>query len=182
MAGLKDEEMIVGRELRRSRKRWLALGIAVPAMAIALPVGLLSASGAGQSPGARTTSTTTTTAGWNQAVQKVAARAPEPTLPPAQRQLWIADFDAQATCMHAHGVPDFPEAPSTFGDGRTPPPVVGGPSGSGMDPQSATFQAAQKACPFNTSNLTAAAFEAAWGQVNAARASSTSTTTPATGN
>jgi len=163
--------------------RWVTVGLGVPAVAAASAALAITSSGAGQNPpGSTTTSTTATTtatAGWNQAVQQMEAGAPQPTLPPAQRQAWIADFDAMAACMHAHGVTDFPEAPATFGDGKTSPPVVGGPLGSAMDSASPTFQAAQTACPFDTSNLTLAAFQAAWDQFFATRASSTATPAPA---
>jgi hypothetical protein len=43
-----------------------------------------------------------------------------------------------AGCMRAHGVPNFPDPSASGGIGITP--------GSGLDPQSPAFQAAQKAC------------------------------------
>ncbi|MHB1776058.1 MAG: hypothetical protein ACYCU7_08735 [Acidimicrobiales bacterium] len=81
------------------------------------------------------------------------SQLPEPLLPADQKVAWITAWNTMASCMHSHGEPGFPVAPSTFGDGRTPPPLVSGSPGSSADPASATFQAAQAACPFDTSGL-----------------------------
>ena len=50
---------------------------------------------------------------------------------------------AFSKCMRAHGVHDFPDP--TFSGGRISMRIKGGP-GSDLDPNSPTFQAAQKAC------------------------------------
>jgi len=57
--------------------------------------------------------------------------------------------------MHSHGVPvsAFPNAPATFGDGNTPPPMVGGAPGSEFADTSPAFQQAAASCPANFSNL-----------------------------
>jgi hypothetical protein len=47
---------------------------------------------------------------------------------------------AMAQCMRAHGVPDFPDPDSS---GRI---AIQGSPGSGLDPSSPQFQAAQQAC------------------------------------
>jgi len=51
-----------------------------------------------------------------------------------------ADALAYAECMRAHGVPNFPDPNSQGGFS-----IQGGP-GSGIDPSSASFQAADKTC------------------------------------
>lgn len=79
------------------------------------------------------------------------SQLPEPLLPASQRTAWITAWNTMASCMHSHGEPGFPDAPTTFGDGHTPPPLVSGSPGSSADPASATFQASQAACPFDTS-------------------------------
>jgi hypothetical protein len=47
-------------------------------------------------------------------------------------------------CMRTHGVPNFPD-PTSSGGGQPTIQLNGGP-GSGLDPQSPQFQAAQSAC------------------------------------
>ena len=81
------------------------------------------------------------------------SQLPEPLLPASQRVAWITAWNTMASCMHSHREPGFPDAPTTFGDGHTPPPLVSGSPGSTADPASATFRAAQAACPFDTSGL-----------------------------
>jgi hypothetical protein len=110
----------------------------------------------------------------SEGIASINASAPEPTLPAAQSAAWIADFQAMANCMHAHGIADFPNAPATFGDGKTPAPVTDGPSGSDMDPQSTTFQSANAACPMNTSNLSMSAFQSSWSQWQASHPTTSS--------
>lgn len=93
-------------------------------------------------------------------VQSKQADAPRLTLPATQRTAWITAWDQMATCMHNHGVATFPEAPATYGNGKTPAPIVGGPAAL-LGVSESTFQAAQAACPFNTSSLTSQIFEQA---------------------
>ena len=50
---------------------------------------------------------------------------------------------AFSACMRSHGLPKFPDP--TFSDGKVTMAIKGTP-GSGLDPQSPKFQAAQKAC------------------------------------
>jgi hypothetical protein len=59
-----------------------------------------------------------------------------PTLTPAQRAAGLA----YSQCMRSHGVPNFPD-PNSQGAIQ----IQGGP-GSGLDPNSAAFQNADKAC------------------------------------
>jgi hypothetical protein len=49
-----------------------------------------------------------------------------------------------SACMRAHGLPDFPD-PTTAADGGIQL-SIGGKKGSGLNPRSPIFQAAQKAC------------------------------------
>jgi hypothetical protein len=58
----------------------------------------------------------------------------------AQRTAQALKF---SQCMRAHGVPKFPDP--SGGNGRISISIKGGP-GSGLDPSSPQFQAAQKAC------------------------------------
>lgn len=97
----------------------------------------------------------------SQSAGESAANAPKLLLPPDQRTLWISDWNQMASCMQQHGESWFPNAPSTFGDGNTPAPVVGGAPGTAEDVTGSAFQAAQAACPFNTSNLNLQEFEQA---------------------
>ena len=59
---------------------------------------------------------------------------------PAQQKQQEGQLLKLAQCMHAHGVPDFPEP---NGKGQIPVPAT---PGSGLNPNSPQFQAAQKAC------------------------------------
>jgi len=92
------------------------------------------------------------------------ADLPELLLPPSQRTAWISGWNQMASCMRIHGIPDFPAAPPTFGDGHTPPPLLGAPPGSLMDVTSSQFQTAQAACPFDTSRLDLQEFKQAWAE------------------
>jgi hypothetical protein len=65
----------------------------------------------------------------------VSAAKPSPTPNVHQQEL------AYSQCMRAHGVADFPDPPSTGGGFQ----LQAGP-GTGLDPSSATFQNADKAC------------------------------------
>ena len=47
-------------------------------------------------------------------------------------------------------------------------PMIGGPVGSDLDPTSAQYQSAAASCPFDSGNLSQAAFASAWQQWNAA--------------
>jgi hypothetical protein len=98
---------------------------------------------------------------WSQSTAAAEPNEPELLLPAAQRTLWIADWNQMATCMQKNGETWFPDAPSTFGNGSTPSPEVGGAPGTAEDVTSAAFQSAQAACPFNTSNLDLSVFQAA---------------------
>jgi hypothetical protein len=70
---------------------------------------------------------------------------PKGRLPPGG----IASIRAKAlrfaACMRSHGVPDFPDPQIQTGPGGGVGVRIGGP-GSGIDPSSPAFQAAQKAC------------------------------------
>ncbi len=52
---------------------------------------------------------------------------------------------AMARCMRAHGVPNFPDPTVSGGPGVGVAVRIGGP-GSGIDPSSPAFEAAQKTC------------------------------------
>ena len=82
-----------------------------------------------------------------------AANLPKPLLPADQRTAWITDWNVMAACMVSHGVTGFPNAPPSFGDGSTAPPLIGGASGSTLDPTTTAYQTAQAACPFPTNGL-----------------------------
>jgi hypothetical protein len=90
-------------------------------------------------------------AGDSQSFQKfeadVEAHLPRPLLTPTQRANWIASYRAMAACMRAHGIVDFPDPPPSFGDGKTPPPLIGGVGNSDLNTTSAQFQKASADCP-----------------------------------
>lgn len=106
-----------------------------------------------------------------QGIASINANAPKPTLPPDQRAAWVAAFQAMANCMHAHGITGFPNAPATFGDGKTSAPVIDGTPGSDMDPQSSAFQSASAGCPMDTSKLSIPEFQSSWNQWQASHPS-----------
>lgn len=95
---------------------------------------------------------------WQGAYANAQAQAPKPLLPVADRSAYAQDFQNFADCMHTHGISDFPNTPSTLGDGNTPEPVISGPPGSDLDPASSAFQSALAACPY-TSHVPASDFE-----------------------
>jgi hypothetical protein len=69
-----------------------------------------------------------------------ACQSLQPTGSPAQQAAGRATFLRYSKCMRAHGIADFPDPNSSGGI-----QIQGGP-GSGLDPQSPQFQAADKAC------------------------------------
>lgn len=92
-------------------------------------------------------------------VDQVVANAPMPILPDDQAQLWRTAFQEMADCMHTHGIKGFPDAPETFGDGKTAAPAIGilVDTGDGP-PTSEQFGKALAACPFDSSMLDRDAF------------------------
>jgi hypothetical protein len=56
----------------------------------------------------------------------------------------MAKMEAYSQCMRGHGVPAFPD-PVSGPNGGAGFRITGGP-GTGLDPQSSTFQAADRAC------------------------------------
>ena len=83
-----------------------------------------------------------------QAAQKACEKySPEANLTPAQRAQQQAKLLKYAQCMRAHGVTNFPD-PGSGPNGGVGIKVT---PGNGLDPNSPTFQAAQKACQKNLS-------------------------------
>ena len=84
---------------------------------------------------------------------------PAPLLPADQRAIWIESFQRTADCMHDAGFPSFPDAPATFGDGRTRSPLILVPS----DPaEHEAFTTAMFGdCALDTSQLDLDIFQAA---------------------
>lgn len=74
-----------------------------------------------------------------EAAQK-ACQGKLPTVPPAQRQQFMAQALKYSQCMRSNGVTDFPDP-----NARGMLAVQASP-GTDLDPNSPTFQAAQKAC------------------------------------
>jgi hypothetical protein len=62
---------------------------------------------------------------------------------PAQQAKALAQMLKFSACMRAHGLPDFPDPTSSGGGIQL---SIGGKKGSGLNPSSPVFQAAQKAC------------------------------------
>jgi hypothetical protein len=62
---------------------------------------------------------------------------------PAMQAKALAQMLKFSACMRAHGLPDFPDPTSSGGGIQL---SIGGKKGSGLDPSSPIFQAAQKAC------------------------------------
>ncbi len=76
-----------------------------------------------------------------QACQKY---TPGANMTPAQKAQAQANLLKYAQCMRAHGIADFPD-PTTGPDGAPGIRIQSGP-GSDLDPNNATFQAAQQKC------------------------------------
>jgi hypothetical protein len=93
------------------------------------------AGNAGIDPGSRTFQAA------QQACQKVLPNGGQPS--PAQLARMRRAALAFSACMRAHGLPDFPDP--VFLNGGAAIHLQGGP-GTGLDPSSPTFQAAQRAC------------------------------------
>jgi hypothetical protein len=62
---------------------------------------------------------------------------------PAQLAKDLAQMLKFSACMRSHGLPDFPDPTSSGGGIQL---SIGGEKGSGLNPSSPVFQAAQKAC------------------------------------
>jgi hypothetical protein len=77
-------------------------------------------------------------------IDETRASAPALRLDPADAEAWISAWEEMRQCAADHGYPGVPEAPATFGDGLTPPPVI-----LVTDENSAALAA----CPFDTSGL-----------------------------
>jgi hypothetical protein len=78
-----------------------------------------------------------------QACQKLLPNGGTPS--PAQQETMRSHALAFSACMRAHGEPNFPDP--QFGSGGSVSLKIG--PGGGIDPRSAQFQAAQKACQSN---------------------------------
>jgi hypothetical protein len=77
----------------------------------------------------------------DKACQKVLPNGGQPT--PAEQAKMQQQMLKFSACMRSHGVPSFPDP--TFSEGHAQL-SIGGRKGSGLDPKSPKFQAAQKAC------------------------------------
>lgn len=80
------------------------------------------------------------------------SQMPKPTLSKKESASWIKAFTSLARCMRQHGVSGFPNPPSTFGNGRTPAPLIGAATGS-LDVTSLTYVRAFTKCPITTEGL-----------------------------
>jgi hypothetical protein len=111
----------------------------VGALALVLPVVVLGAllAGCGGGPSAAGVAhigkTTTTAVGGGAATTT--------PIPPADAAKHYADALKLSECMRAHGISNFPDPNSSGGI-----QISGGGPGSGLDPNSPQFAAAQKAC------------------------------------
>jgi hypothetical protein len=77
---------------------------------------------------------------------QVLAAGPKPLLPADQRQVIYSNQTKMAKCMQANGFPTYPEPNPSFGDGKTPPEVIGGAQGGNIDITSPAFQSASRTC------------------------------------
>jgi hypothetical protein len=74
--------------------------------------------------------------------RRAAEGGPKFLLPEAQRAGWIAAWNKMRDCARAHGFDGITPVQPSYGDGRTPSPVISG-SGPHVD-------AALRACPLDT--------------------------------
>jgi hypothetical protein len=79
-----------------------------------------------------------------QVCQKLLPNGGQPS--PAEQAKAQQAMLAFSACMRSHGVPTFPDPTFSAGHAQL---KIGGSPGSGLDPQSPKFQAAQKACQGN---------------------------------
>jgi uncharacterized membrane protein YgcG len=121
---------------RRQRRRYL-LPVAAALLGLAITAAACSSNRA--SPGVAGSGSTPTTA-------VSTANQAAPTLTPAQRAAALA----YSQCMRSHGVPSFPD-PNSQGAIQ----IQGGPGGA-LDPNSAAFKNADKACQSKQPKPTAA--------------------------
>lgn len=84
---------------------------------------------------------------------------PAPLLPEDQRSIWIESFQRTADCMRDAGFPSFPDAPATFGDGRTRLPLILVPSEPAEHEAFTTAMLGD--CALDTSQLDLDIFQAA---------------------
>jgi hypothetical protein len=125
--------------LDHRRRRRVRLPVAAALLAVALAAAACSSGPSTPGvAGAGSGSTPTTAAS--------AANQGAPSLTPAQRAAQLA----YSRCMQTHGVPNFPDP-----DSQGHITVQGGP-GSAFDPNSPTFQNAEKACQSKQPKPTAA--------------------------
>jgi hypothetical protein len=120
----------------RQRRRYL---LPVAAALLGLALAAAACSSDPSTPGVAGSGSTPTTAAST-------ANQASPTLTPAQRDAALA----YSQCMRSHGVPDFPD-PNSQGQ-----LLIQGSAGGGMNPQSPTFQNAEKACQSKLPKPTAA--------------------------
>jgi len=83
---------------------------------------------------------------FQQASQKCRSLLPNGGAPtPAQQAAAVANALKFSECMRSHGITNFPD-PQVSGGGSRISIRIGSKNGSSLDPNSPTFQAAQKAC------------------------------------
>jgi hypothetical protein len=123
--------------------------------ASAVQTSTLSADGS-----ATTTVTNPIDSSFDQAMARGRAWAPKPWYPADVRATLVGAFGDFTDCMRANAVTDFPAPPVGFGDGTVAQPVVGGPSGSDLAPESPVLQRALTACAAENEALRAATLAA----------------------
>lgn len=70
---------------------------------------------------------------------------PHPYMKPSIRPRWIRFYRDLGNCMRSYGVVDFPNPPSSFGDGHTSVPLIGAAAGD-LDVSSMRYQSAAEHC------------------------------------
>jgi hypothetical protein len=143
---------------------WIAVGTAIVLAAIAVSWAVDGAS-AGQSSA---TSSSDVVAEQQQSmdqnlqgfIDRAQSIAPAPYYDPETRAKLVDSMNVYAHCMQRSGVPEFPETPSSFGDGQTPVQIIGGPSTSPLSADSQAMQRATESCGAELEALHAATLAA----------------------
>lgn len=78
--------------------------------------------------------------------QSAQSQTVKPTYSASQRATIYANQLKLANCMRADGYSTFPMPNPNFGDGQTPPLIIGGPEGGNIDVSSSAVQSAMAAC------------------------------------
>ena len=123
----------------------LILALCTPVVFVLAILGTWMAGGVASADSGANGTNTAVGAATSQAYQNAITHLPKPSLPAAQRTSEYQSALSESECMQANGITNYPMPNPNFGDGNTPPMIVGAP-GSGVDVGSPQYLAAEGAC------------------------------------